>query len=389
MNKHSVKLIIAIAVGMLSYDSVSAQHESEPTITISDNYDAFVLRPLCGRVQRALKLGTRYKGEIVIPGKYYSTMFNSYTMVNWITNTAFKGNALYMTSVYVPASATEYPTYLNLTETLAYKENYEDGSFSFPSNPNLKTTTYESPYPAFDTKQVWVSTNRQIADGVGWYCYEQEWEYIYSAFDNNPFKDCPALKSIVVLDPNTPLHSIKGVLFRDYEDVQELVAFPLGRTGTYSIPEPTNRIGPKAFPTGCKITSLTLPSTLSEVKYSDAFSQLTSLSTVIVNWTEPVSFRSTLFSDETYQAATLVVPDGTMPAYATTVPWSLFSNIKEQSANIETPVASSKELTCDVYNLSGIQCKSGVSPRDWMEGLSPGIYILRMSDGSTLKSIAK
>lgn len=389
--KQIFKPIIAFAVGILSCVSASAQHESEPFIKISDYYNYLLVRPLCGRVEQAIKNGVDYKGEVVIPGKYFSSYLDTYAMVDWIEDNALSGSASsHITSLYIPASATEYPTYHNDRQTLAEPDTYWDGSFEINDKENLKTIVYESPRPSFEDLSVRIIYGYPNTDG-----HEPPWtweDYKHKSytitptfFRKNPFENCPLLKSIVVLDPDIPLHSIKGVLFKDYDEDQTLMAFPLGRTGAYSLPEPTYRIGPDAFPAGCQITSLTLPATLTEIMDTDAFSGLTSLTKVIANWMNPPIFFSPTFSEEQYRDCTLVVPEGTIPAYATTVPWSLFSNIVEQTSGIETPTASPKELTCDVYSLSGVRYKSCVSPRDWDEGLAPGIYILRMSDGSTIK----
>lgn len=393
--KHILRHIIVMAIGILSCVSASAQHESEAYISIRDYYSTFLQRPQYGNVLRMIAdfdHPHKAQREVVIPGKYFSTELGTYAKVDWICTTAIKASTMSASSIYFPASVTEYPTYQNLTTGLRFTSDYESGCFNLYDNGvpdrnyNLTTVTYESPHPAFEDITVMYIFVPDKNPPDSWLdCSQSPWT-IHPIFGHkNPFENCYPLKSIVVLDPNTPLHSIKGVLYKDYDEQQTLMAFPFKRKGAYSIPEPTSSIAPDAFPKGCKITSLTLPVTLTEIMDDDAFCGLTSLHSVIVNWTEPVEFCFSLFSEEQYIKCILVVPEGTVPAYSTTMPWCMFSNIEEQSAGIDVPEASAKELTCDVYNLSGVQCKHCVSPRDWDEGLAPGIYILRMSDGSTIK----
>lgn len=399
MNK-ILKLCIALVIGMLSCLTASAQHESEASMEIADEiksigYYVDIYEPWYGQVDALIKRDSDYKGEVVVPGKYYSANLKTYAKVSWVSYPAlhnkvssflsgtYVSNWTNTSSFYIPASATEYPTRYNKTTGLAWIWNYADGTWYFSSNPNLKTAIYESPHPPFAN----ISTTDYRAVPGGY--IEPETEALPSAFVTNPFAECPSIKSIVVLDPNTRLHSIKGVLFKDYDEQQELVAYPQGRKDeAYSIPAPTAYIREDAFPSGCNLRSLELPISLTDACYN-AFSHLTGLTSVIVNWTEPVAFFSALFSDETYTTCTLRVPDGTMADYATTVPWSLFANIVEKSAGVDSPVASSKNMTCDVYSISGMQCKSCVPTRDWQDSLAPGIYILRMSDGTTLKHVVK
>lgn len=361
--KQIFKHIIASAVGILSCVSALAQHESQPFIQIRDEYSDFLQRQVCGRVSHSITDGSNYKGEVVIPGKYYSYYLKSFAKVNWIEASAL-GHAKKATSFYVPASATEFPTYLNKTKGLGKRFWYDDGSMYI--SDNSKTVTYESPHPIMWETDVqlagsWLNNPQQEPPYI-WSDYEQHWVTIRSPFRDFIYENCNSLRSIVVLDPNTELRSIKGVLYNG----QLLEAYPPGRTDEeYIIPEPTAAINRYAFAPGCKLKSLTLPSTIEGFSSWLTFYNLTDLEKLYVNWTSPPDFLDTLFSDITYETCTLIVPDGTIYNYFGTIQWSRFNHIVEKSAaGLEIPDASSKDLTCDVYSLSGVKYKSGVSPRD-------------------------
>lgn len=79
-----------------------------------------------------------------------------------------------------------------------------------------------------------------------------------TSLNNETFIDCSALLNIKVDAENAQYCDIDGVLYN--KDKTELIAFPNGKTGSYSIPDGTESIGPWAF-YGCKgITEIKLPS---------------------------------------------------------------------------------------------------------------------------------
>jgi hypothetical protein len=88
--------------------------------------------------------------------------------------------------------------------------------------------------------------------------------------------ELPMLTSINVSAENEDFTSIDGVLYS--KDKTELIAFPAGRTGSFTIPSDVKEIGELAF-SNSKLTSITIPET---VTYIDDYvfdgSQLQSIS---------------------------------------------------------------------------------------------------------------
>ncbi len=71
-----------------------------------------------------------------------------------------------------------------------------------------------------------------------------------------PSSGCTGLESITVSPANTHYRSIDGVLFN--HDATEILWFPLGKSGEYTLPESISAIGENAFK-DTKITSLIIP----------------------------------------------------------------------------------------------------------------------------------
>lgn len=78
----------------------------------------------------------------------------------------------------------------------------------------------------------------------------------------SPSSGCTALESINVSAANKNFTSIDGVLFDS--GATALLWFPLGKTGSYTLPSTVTEIGARAFK-GCCITTLTLPDNITEM----------------------------------------------------------------------------------------------------------------------------
>lgn len=93
--------------------------------------------------------------------------------------------------------------------------------------------------------------------------------------DITSFLSCPKLKAIYVSTKNKYFSSIKGVVFNKKKT--ELLMFPSGKSGVYTVPTGTKTIGKLAFQTGNKVlTCVKLPSTVTTIK-EDAFSNVENL----------------------------------------------------------------------------------------------------------------
>ncbi len=76
------------------------------------------------------------------------------------------------------------------------------------------------------------------------------------------FQACTSLTEVNVDPENAVFASLDGVVFS--KDMTELVFFPRGRGGEYTVPDGVTRIGTCAFET-CTVTSVTLPEGLVEI----------------------------------------------------------------------------------------------------------------------------
>lgn len=187
-----------------------------------------------------------------------------------------------------------------------------------------------------------------------------------------PSADCTALHTINVSEANRNFTATDGVLLNS--DGSEILWFPMGKTGAYTLPETITAIGENAF-SGTNITSLQIPpsvksigrgafagSSLNEIFLPDnitnisegMFQNCTSLSIVrLGSGTEfignyvfdgtnlkslyiaasiPPFTTEDAFTDGTStitQACTLYVPAGTKAVYRNHTKWGLFSNIEE------------------------------------------------------------
>lgn len=77
-----------------------------------------------------------------------------------------------------------------------------------------------------------------------------------------PSTECPALKAIEVSKANDRFSSTDGVLLN--QEASEILWFPCGKTGEYSIPPTITAIGENAF-AGTSITTLTIPSSVKSI----------------------------------------------------------------------------------------------------------------------------
>lgn len=77
-----------------------------------------------------------------------------------------------------------------------------------------------------------------------------------------PSSDCPSLEAIEVAEGNNSFCSSDGVLFN--KDMSEIVWFPFGKEGEFSIPSTITSIGENAF-IGTKISSLILPASVKTI----------------------------------------------------------------------------------------------------------------------------
>lgn len=90
---------------------------------------------------------------------------------------------------------------------------------------------------------------------------------------------CRNLQSIHVEPANIWLTSIEGVLFNG--DATELVSYPAGRSGSYSIPPSVTSIAIQSFSASGVLTDVSIPDTVTEIG-DWAFANCSSLTTVLI-----------------------------------------------------------------------------------------------------------
>lgn len=108
-----------------------------------------------------------------------------------------------------------------------------------------------------------------------------------------PFNNLPNLKAITV-DPANPFYSsVNGVLFDKNLDV--LIEFPKGVTGSYTIPDGVTTIQTDAFGFGQNLASVTIPASVTNIQdYAFEYSSLTS---VVFAGNAPTDLGDAFFGD--------------------------------------------------------------------------------------------
>ena len=193
---------------------------------------------------------------------------------------------------------------------------------------------------------------------------------------------CTNLESFEV-DASNPWYKAEdGVLMS--HDGKEMVAYPIDKQDAeYVVPEDVVTLPASFFRSNQHLQQVTLPASLTTLDIL-TFRGCTSLQKIISNNPSPKAIEDMAFDDETYQTATLVVPQGSANAYRRKDGWKLFQHIVEQSDD-ETSVLditpdSSDHVDTGIqthYNLSGRQAKQSEA----------GIHIVKTA--SIVKKVIK
>ena len=100
-----------------------------------------------------------------------------------------------------------------------------------------------------------------------------------TSIGKNAFQDCTGLTNITVDSSNPSYCSESGVLFN--KDKTTLIYYPLGKTGSYTIPDGVTAIGDYAFRLCSGLTSVTIPSSVTSIGEM-AFRECSGLTSVTI-----------------------------------------------------------------------------------------------------------
>ena len=147
-------------------------------------------------------------------------------------------------------------------------------------------------------------------------------------------------------------------------------------------------IGDNAFDNCKNLAKITM--TGSQKNGYRVFFRLDRITDVYYDTYSPKSFYE-LFSTETQETATLHVRPEAMELICQTSPWLYFVNIVADitDSGIDEIEAADGEMMCDVYSMDGVMVRGAVKWAEWNTGLTPGIYIVRLADGSVRKAVAR
>jgi len=169
------------------------------------------------------------------------------------------------------------------------------------------------------------------------------------------FGSCSGLSSITVDKANPNYISSNGVLFDIGEN--NLICYPIGKTGSYSIPTSVRVIGNSAFENCKGLTSITIPSTITDLG-TYALGDCTNLENIKIYATTPPATAKSLTG--LTKTIPLYVPEESVDVYKNTFEWEDFTNITGMTTGTENPQESNYSINISnrKVQLSGIVGKS-------------------------------
>jgi len=169
---------------------------------------------------------------------------------------------------------------------------------------------------------------------------------------------------------STIFSSVNGVLFQKIKGI--LIRFPSSKTGSYIIPSNVYSLNSYAFEDCSGLTSLTIPSSVSEIdSYSSGlvFANCTGLTSLITFAPIPVisQFSTNNFDNIDKTKCTLYVPFGSKTAYQAAAQWKDFINIEEFKTSIVNTAGSlSTKIKAEVRNsFTNLTISGTIDARDF------------------------
>lgn len=180
------------------------------------------------------------------------------------------------------------------------------------------------------------------------------------------FTGCTSLESIEVAPGNAHYTSLDGALV---EDGFSLLAYPNKKGVRYEVPDEIKVLEHYSC-CWTDLQEIILPQWI-YLGYL-ALGYCHDLVSVTTRQTNPMDIDNDSFSEETYEKATLYVPEGCVDIYRSKEGWKNFVHIVEMdSTAISTPDADDKPF--DVYDMNGRKVRAAATTLD---DLPKGLYII-------------
>ena len=139
----------------------------------------------------------------------------------------------------------------------------------------------------------------------------------------------PLLTAINVDAENPAFSSENGVLFN--KDKTELIRFPRGKQGAYSIPKSVTSIGIGAFQNS-SLTSVIIPENVTSIG-NNAFRNIV-LSDIYVHWETPPNINANVFGSIILRNIALHIPHGTLSTYQNAPVWRDFILVERGETSV-------------------------------------------------------
>ena len=171
---------------------------------------------------------------------------------------------------------------------------------------------------------------------------------------DDAFSTGGGLTKINIDENNTAYSSIDGVLFNKSQT--ELIRYPGGKQGEYTIPNSVTSIKKSAFSVCRGLTSVIIPSSVTSIG-DYAFGYCNKLTDIYCYIVEPLTIVSSVFYDVPKNTCKLHVPIGSKKKYKAANVWKEFLNIVEFDATGIVSIDNSPSTTGnDVwFTLSGVR----------------------------------
>lgn len=177
-----------------------------------------------------------------------------------------------------------------------------------------------------------------------------------TTIESNCFQRCSSLKNIKLPEN---LKTINSNLFLSCSTLE-----------TISFPASVTSIGETVFGGCYGMKKVILPAGVQTIG-KECFADCTSLNEIYYGAELPIMAMPNIFSETTYESATLFISEEAKSQVAETLPWSKFLNVEVFDFAGVADITSDKDFPIEIYNLNGMKMSNNTNL------LSPGIYVKR------------